>query len=130
MIDHKKKCKPNLSIKTYEKAMRKHKGYVTSIAEELGVCVQAVYQRINHSKKLQQIKEELEEKITDKAEQVLAKQINLENITAVIFHLKTKGKKRGYSEKVENELSTKDDKPLPVKVVIVESARDKDTGKT
>lgn len=105
MIDHKKKCKPNLSIKTYEKAMRKHKGYVTSIAEELGVCVQAVYQRINHSKKLQQIKEELEEKMKDRAENVLKTALNDGNLTATIFYLKTKCRDRGYSERIDTNVS-------------------------
>jgi len=124
MIDHSKKRKKNLSLKTYEKAMRKHHGYVSSIAEELNVSHQAVYQRINHSKRLQDLQQEIEDKITDKAEQVLAKQINLENMTAVIFHLKTKGKHRGYSERVENELSTKDDKPLSIEWHIVKEAED------
>lgn len=122
--------KRNLPLKAYEVAIKKYDGYVSDIAKALNVSHQAVYQRINASKKLKQIIEEIDDKITDQCEKALKRQIDADNMTAVIFHLKTKGKKRGYSERVENELSTKDDKPLPVKVVIVESARNKDTGKT
>jgi hypothetical protein len=46
--------------------------------------------------------EELQESLIDKAETALYKQIESQNITAIIFFLKTKGKSRGYVERVEH----------------------------
>lgn len=48
--------------------------------------------------------EEVNESNLDYAESKLLSLIRQENPTAIIFYLKTKGKKRGYIERVENEV--------------------------
>lgn len=49
--------------------------------------------------------EEVDESLIDFSESKLLEQINDGNLTAIIFHLKTKGKKRGYVESVENQVN-------------------------
>jgi hypothetical protein len=59
--------------------------------------------------------EEIEEACLDRAESALFRLIEEGNVPAVIFYLKTKGKKRGYSERVEIDAS-----PAPVTFVFTQ----------
>ncbi len=47
----------------------------------------------------------VEESLLDFTESKLIQQIDASNLTAIIFYLKTKGRKRGYIEKQESEVS-------------------------
>ena len=51
--------------------------------------------------------DENNERVLDNVEQALYANIVAKNITAIIFHLKCKGKKRGYIERSEIEHSGK-----------------------
>lgn len=57
--------------------------------------------------------EEIEEAAVDRAESALFRLIEEGNVPAVIFFLKTKGKKRGYTEKIDLEAVA----PPPVTIV-------------
>lgn len=53
---------------------------------------------------LERLLSEVDESLIDFSESKLLEQIQDGNLTAIIFHLKTKGKKRGYVETVENKV--------------------------
>ena len=55
--------------------------------------------------KLNQLLSDVDESLIDFSESKLLEQINAGNLTAIIFHLKTKGKKRGYVESVEQNVN-------------------------
>lgn len=55
--------------------------------------------------KLAQLLDEVDESLIDFSESKLLEQINAGNLTAIIFHLKTKGKKRGYVESMEQNVN-------------------------
>jgi hypothetical protein len=83
------------------KAIKDSQGFVTTIAIRLDCTIATVY---NLQKRYPSVAEALEaerEKMLDFAESKLFKQIDAENITAIIFFLKTQGKKRGYIERQE-----------------------------
>lgn len=61
------------------------------------------YKRREKSEKLHQQLTDVEESLIDYTESKLLEQIQDGNMTAIIFHLKTKGKKRGYIETTEIE---------------------------
>ena len=63
------------------------------------------YRRKEKSKTLQKLLEDAEESLLDWAETKLISHIDEGDITSLLFFLKTKGKKRGYIEKVENDVS-------------------------
>ena len=50
--------------------------------------------------------EAINEASLDYVESKLMTAIHNDNITAIIFYLKTKGKKRGYIETIENQINT------------------------
>lgn len=49
--------------------------------------------------------QDIEDNCIDRVEAKLLEQINDGNITAIIFYLKTKGKKHGYVETIENNIT-------------------------
>lgn len=49
--------------------------------------------------------EEAEESVIDNAESKLLQHINDGDVTSLIFFLKTRGKKRGYIERVEQDVT-------------------------
>lgn len=86
---------------TYEK-----KGCnVTATCAALNIDRKTFYNKKNASRKLQELLQAADESLLDFAESKLMEHINDGDITSLIFFLKCKGKKRGYVERVENEVS-------------------------
>lgn len=78
---------------------------VSATCSALGISRQTFYVRKNSDQSLRERLEEAEESIIDFAESKLVEKIGEGDLTATIFFLKTKGKKRGYVEKYENDVS-------------------------
>ena len=74
---------------------------------EVGIDRKSHYNWIEKNLQYSTKFKEIEEEISDKYEQLLLEQSEAGNVQATIFYLKTKGRKRGYSEKVEVEHSGK-----------------------
>jgi len=103
-----KATQPDLKLEQIEAALRKCNGLITPTSTMLNVTRQAIYLRVKRSARLRAVIEEVTEKVLDKCESQLFKNINDGdgNMTAIIFYLKTKGRHRGYVERKETELST------------------------
>ena len=97
--------KDKFTVEHMEKALREAKGFVTIAAKRAGCAYNTLMRYINKSSKLQKVLEEINEEMVDFSESKLMSQINEGNTTAIIFHLKCKGKKRGYIERIEQEHS-------------------------
>ena len=78
-------------------------GFVSVACKSLGVSDQTVRNYMKKYDVCAQACEDAREKMIDYAEGALYKQIQEGNITAIIFFLKTQGRKRGngYSERTE-----------------------------
>ena len=98
MADHE-----HLTVKQVEKAIKESKGFLSIAAEKLGCTYQTVSNYINRHSTLRDVMDAINERHVDLSENKLISQINEGNITAIIFHLRCKGKKRGYVEKSEVE---------------------------
>jgi len=115
MLKKKPKFKP-LTIKQIEDGMRATGGFLTYTAKKLGVTYNAIYARIQKSPQLQRTQLEIQESYLDLSEHALIKKIKDEDLGAIIWHLKCKGKSRGYREKDSER--TEEQKAQPVQVII------------
>ena len=88
-------------IQVYEK-----KGCnITATCTALGISRKTFYEWKEKKKKLAEGLEAAEEAIIDFAESKLVEHINNDDVQALIFFLRTKGKKRGYVEKTETDVN-------------------------
>jgi hypothetical protein len=87
-------------------ALEKSLGVVTSAAKTVGVGRTTHYLWMQEDKEYKAAVDELSDVAIDFAESQLHKQIKDGNSTATIFFLKTKGKKRGYVERQEVDVSS------------------------
>jgi len=85
----------------YINAIHKSRGLLTAAADALGCTRGAIYEAAKKHPEIQQAIEEARERTTDVAEGKLFQKINEGDNTAIIFYLKTQGKKRGYVERQE-----------------------------
>ena len=82
-------------------ALTKCKGIVTDACKAAKIPRSTHYNWLKTDAEYQQAVEDLNEVALDFGERMLFKLMENENATAVIFFLKTKGKKRGYVERQE-----------------------------
>lgn len=93
----------------------KYNGNVAAIARALGVNRATVWARCQESVTLMAALESARESMLDNAESVLYKKV-LEGSTAeLLFFLKTRGKGRGYSERMEH--TGADGQPIDIRRV-------------
>ena len=80
-------------------ALSKYDGNISAACKEVGINRSTYYDWIEKDPDFVQRVQEVEESVIDAVEQKLQELIQKENnVTATIFFLKTKGKKRGYTE--------------------------------
>jgi hypothetical protein len=87
-------------------AMEGSLGVVTTACKKVGVSRTTFYEYYNTDEKFKKDIDELEAVALDFAESQLHSQIKNGSTAATIFYLKTKGKKRGYVERQELDVST------------------------
>ena len=100
----KKATKKKPSRKAIADVYEKKAANMSATAIALGVSRTTLYEWREKDPKLDALMHEVEESLIDFTESKLLAQIKDDNMTAIIFHLKTKGKKRGYTEGEEVEI--------------------------
>jgi hypothetical protein len=83
------------------KALEKTLGIVTDACKQVGIARKTYYLWIAKDKDFKDAVDDIANVALDYAESKLHNLITEENPTAIIFYLKTKGKKRGYIERQE-----------------------------
>lgn len=94
-----------VSIEKMAEIYKKKGCNITATCAALNITRQTFYNRKAKSKKLQELISEADESLLDFAESKLVEHINDGDVTSLIFFLKTKGKKRGYVEKSEQDVT-------------------------
>lgn len=92
-------------ITTIKKAILGSKGMVQVVADRLGCEWHTAKRYIEQYEETKIAFQNENESMIDFAESKLFQAISEEDLTAIIFYLKTKGKNRGYIEKVQSEHS-------------------------
>ena len=98
--------KTDIHKKAMLDALEKSLGVVTSACKSVGIARQTHYEWMKEDILYKAAVDELSDVAIDFAESQLHKQIREGNSTATIFFLKTKGKKRGYVERQEVDVSS------------------------
>lgn len=87
--------------KAFLEALEKTLGVVTDACKKVKIARRTVYDWRERDPEFKAEMDSINEVSLDFAESALFKQIKEGNVTATIFYLKTKGKKRGYVERQE-----------------------------
>lgn len=95
----------NKKEKAYLEILKSSLGVITLACKKANVSRAWHYQRVERNPSFKKVIEEIDESTLDFAETALHNKIKEGDTTATIFFLKTKGKKRGYVERVENEIN-------------------------
>lgn len=89
-------------------ALEKSMGVVTPACKSVGIARSTYYEWYNNDADFKVKVNDLQEVALDFAESKLYQLISEGDKTCVIFHLKTKGKNRGYVERSEIDMSSDD----------------------
>lgn len=95
-------------VKVYEKKA----GNMTATATAIGVCRRTLVRWREADPELDAMMNDIDESLIDFSESKLMESIQEGNLTAIIFHLKTKGKGRGYIEGQEITATVRAAKPM------------------
>ena len=87
-------------------ALEKSLGIVSTACQSVGVSRTTYYKYYNEDDDFKQSVDSISDIALDCAESQLFELIKEKNVTAIIFYLKTKGKKRGYVEKQDDNSNT------------------------
>lgn len=88
-------------------------GVVSTACDSVGLSRQTHYEWMKSDPDYRASVESVNEQTLDFAESHLHQLIGAGNVTAIIFYLKTKGKTRGYVERIEADVHQKDLTPIP-----------------
>ena len=105
-----------LTIKQIADAIKQSGGFYSIAAEQLGVTVANISQRVKKSEELAGLVDDIEEKRLDLAESKLIANIKANDQRAIEFYIRHKGRRRGYIPTDAHVFET-GDKPLEIKVV-------------
>ena len=106
------------------KALEKSLGIVTTAAKSVGIDRTTHYSWMEQDAEYKAAVDGISDIALDFAESKLHEQINNGEVSSTIFYLKTKGKKRGYVERVENETTLNVNKPFVLELTDEESGND------
>jgi hypothetical protein len=100
-----------------EKVILSFYGNISQIANHYGTNRRSIYERIKKSPYLQSVLEEAREFQLDFVESKLQQEINDGNIVAILFYLKCMGKKRGFIEKVSEDINITLNEPVKINYI-------------
>lgn len=91
--------------KKFIEALRDGRGIITYACQKIGISRKTYYDWYQSDSEFKRLADEVNDATIDVVESKLLNAINEGNLTAIIFYLKTKGKKRGYIERTEHDVN-------------------------
>jgi hypothetical protein len=93
-------------------AMEKHLGIVTAACKDVGLCRDTFYTYYKTDAEFRASIDEINEYTTDFVESQLLKKIKQGSERSILFYMKYKGRKRGYTESISLDANIKMEQPL------------------
>ncbi|QDP68036.1 MAG: hypothetical protein GOVbin3264_17 [Prokaryotic dsDNA virus sp.] len=112
-MDKSRHIKKEAMIQALENSL----GIVTTACKKTDIPRSTFYKWLNEDEEFAKKVKDIDNIALDFAESQLHNQMNEGNTSATIFYLKTKGKKRGYIEKSELDI-TSGDEPIKININI------------
>lgn len=106
MDNNRQKARQKKLKEKFLKAFSDCKGIIAYACEMTGISRQCYYNWLDNDEEFAQKCSDVQESSIDLVEAKLLNAINDDNLTAIIFYLKTKGKKRGYVEQIDQNVSS------------------------
>ncbi len=103
--------------KDFIKAAQDSMGVITIIAKRLGKTRAGVYYYLKRHPDMQEVLDQERDNLIDYAESKLIENVRANDVTSIIFLLKTIGKRRGYVERAE--LAGVSDQPIQIEVDVI-----------
>ena len=101
------------------KALESSLGVITTALKATDLSRTNFYKWLKEDEEFAAKVKEIENVSLDFAESKLFEQIQENNTSATIFYLKTKGRKRGYWEKQQHDITT-DDEPIHINIKLTD----------
>jgi len=105
-------------------ALISNMGNITNACKSVGTTRRTYYNWLEADKDFAESVSHINESVIDEVESCLMANIRGGNVTAQIFYLKTKARYRGYTERIEQEIASKDGTPLGFTVNIIHTKKD------
>ena len=102
-----KQARTLIKKKAMIEAMRKHMGVVALACKAVDISRETHYDWLKTDSAYRESVETIKEETLDFAESKLLQKINSGDTVSILFYLKTQGKKRGYIEKQEVDVTEK-----------------------
>ncbi len=119
LLEYSNYSDPRLSYKQITEAILKSGGMLMDAAKILKCHYNTLHKYINRDIRLQNLCRDIEELNLDAAENTIRHLIKEKNLTATIFYLKCKGRKRGWIE--DEKTVTQLDKPIVFNYKLVQT---------
>ena len=100
-------------------ALESSLGVVTTACKKTGIPRSTFYKWLKEDEEFAEKVKDIENVSLDFAESKLFEQMSENNTSATIFYLKTKGRKRGYWEKQQMDMTT-DDEPIQINIKLTD----------
>lgn len=94
-------------------AMKKSLGIVTNACQMCGISRETYYKYMENDPEFRKQIEDIENVQTDFVESQFMKNIKNGDSSCIIYYMKTKGRKRGYSERTEIDVTSKGESVKP-----------------
>tara|TARA_R110000772_G_scaffold67015_1_gene148953 strand:+ start:716 stop:1066 length:351 start_codon:yes stop_codon:yes gene_type:complete len=114
-MDKSRHLKKEKTLEALEQAL----GVVTFACKQVGIGRSTFYKWCKEDEEFNKAVKEIEGVALDFAESQLFSQIKDGVTSATIFYLKTKGRKRGYWEKQQMDMTT-DDEPIQISIKLTD----------
>jgi len=102
-------------------SLRNNLGNITLSCEEVGVNRSTYYSLMEKNAEFKSEVDEIQNMCIDVVENALFRNVRAGDTTAIIFYLKTKGRKRGYTERQELDLTSKGESIKQPPAIIVQN---------